>query len=286
MPSHRTPALISATGLAARLADPAVVVVDCRFDLMKPDWGAQAWAQSHLPGAAFADLNRDLSSPVTPATGRHPLPEPRQLAAFFGRLGIGPDSYVVGYDQDKPMGGSRLWWLLRWLGHERVSVLDGGLAAWQAAGLPLGTEPPSRAPVTFSVREPLVMAISTAELQQELMQESVTLVDARPADRFAGRNETIDPVPGHIPGARNLPFPGNFDAAGRLLPVAELASRWQAALGGRPPQQVVAMCGSGVTACVNLLALHALGLGGARLYAESWSGWIRDPARPVASGPA
>ena len=281
--------LISATELAAYLSGagsvpaPGIVVVDCRFDLAKPDWGAQVFAQAHLPGAVFADLNRDLSSPVTAASGRHPLPDRAQLAGFFSRIGIGPDTWVVGYDQEKAMGSARLWWLLRWLGHAQVSVLDGGLAAWQAAGLPLTDAPPSRPAASFVIQKPLAGALGAVELQDELARGAITLIDARSADRFAGENETVDPVAGHIPGARNLPFPRNFDGA-RLRPAAELLALWQATLAGTPPAAMVAMCGSGVTACANLLALHVAGLPGARLYGGSWSEWIRDPARPVARG--
>ncbi len=285
MSSHRTPALIHATELAERLKTPmAIVVVDCRHDLAQPHWGERAYQQAHIPGAAFAHLDRDLSGAVTPSSGRHPLPDRARFASFLGGLGIGPDTLVVGYDQDKTNCAARLWWLLRWMGHEPVAALDGGFAAWQAADLPVTTVAPSRPPVTFVIRQPLVEYITSAALQDALASNTVALFDARTADRFAGQNETFDPVPGHIPGARNLPFTSNMDATGRFLPAATLTQRWQGLLEGRPPVEVVNSCGSGVTACVNLLAMDVAGLHGARLYAGSWSEWIRDPARPVTTG--
>lgn len=286
MAQARTPALISVTELAGRFSDPGVVVVDCRHDLARPQWGAEAYRQAHIPGAAFAHLDRDLAGPVTPSSGRHPLPDRAHFAAFLGRIGIGPDTWVVGYDPDKTNSAARLWWLLKWMGHERSSVLDGGFAAWQAAGLPVSDAPPTRPAATFVIKPPLVEFVTTAALQDALARDAVTLVDARTADRFAGQNEVFDPVPGHIPGARNLPFIQNFDASGHFLPAADLQRLWQGQLAGRAPADVVASCGSGVTACANLLSMEAAGLSGARLYAGSWSEWIRDPARPVATGSA
>ena len=278
------PALISVTDLAGMLGAPGIVVVDCRHDLARPDWGERSWRDAHVPGAAFAHLDRDLSGPVTARSGRHPLPDQARLAAFLGQIGIDRDTHVIAYDQGKAAYAARLWWLLRWLGHARVSVLDGGLAAWQAAGLPLDAVSPVLAPARFVITSALEADIGTAALQDELKADSALLFDARGADRFAGENETLDPVAGHVPGARNHPFTLNFDADGRLLPAQELARRWRADLDGRAPASVVSMCGSGVTACANLLAMHVAGLSGARLYSGSWSEWIRDPARPVATG--
>ncbi len=279
--------LIEPAALAAVLAAPGVshtVVVDCRHDLLRPDWGRQEFAAAHIQGALFAHLDRDLSGPVTPQSGRHPLPDPAALATFLGAAGIDADTQVVAYDQDKSTYAARLWWLLRWLGHERVSVLNGGLAAWRAAGLPLQATLAARVARPFSARQPLARAITTAQVEQELPSGRMLLLDARGADRFAGDNETIDPVAGHVPGARNQPFALNLESDGRMRSAAALGSMWRAVLGATPPTQVVAMCGSGVTACHNLLALELAGLPGARLYAGSFSEWIRDPKRKVATG--
>ena len=272
---------LPATGTSAQLA-----IIDCRHDLARPDWGRDEFAAAHIPGAVFAHLDHDLSGPVTPHSGRHPLPDPARLAAFLGAAGVAATTHVVAYDQDKGMYAARLWWLLRWLGHERVSVLNGGLAGWRAAHLPLSTAQEPRRAVRFSARAPLVQSASTAEVARELGAGHVLLLDARPADRFAGQNETIDPVAGHVPGARSQPFAHNLGADGRLQPAAALTRMWRTVLGDTPPSQVVAMCGSGVTACHNLLAMQLAGLPGARLYAGSFSEWIRDPARKVATGPA
>ena len=282
--------LIEPQDLASHLADPQWAIIDCRFDLARPDWGAQAWAAGHIPGALYAHLDRDLSGPRTPLSGRHPLPSPAVLAATFGRFGIDATVQVVAYDQGAGAFAARLWWLLRWLGHSQVAVLNGGLAAWEQAGLPVSAHPATRAPRRFTGSADEAMLASGEEVAAAvsagaLDSGAVLLVDARSADRFAGDNESIDPVAGHVPGARNHPFTGNHDAGGRLLPTSQLRGAWQQTLRGHPPQQVIAMCGSGVTACHNLLALEVAGLPGARLYAGSWSEWIRDPSHAVARGP-
>ena len=295
--------LIEAEELAAPLARSAGAagdwtVLDCRFDLARPDWGASAYATGHVPNALYAHLDRDLSGPVTPGSGRHPLPSIERLAETFGRWGIDESVQVVTYDQGNGAFAARLWWLLRWTGHRKVAVLNGGFAAWQQAGLPADTVPGERQPRVFTPRLATNAVVSTAELERllaagALQSGASVLVDARGADRFAGDNETIDPVAGHIPGARNQPFLRNVDARGRFLSAAELRERWQAlaaqpaggpAPGGTPAERMIAMCGSGVTACHNLLALEVAGLPGARLYAGSWSEWIRDASRPVVRG--
>ena len=274
--------LIEPQALAAlHAADPSLAIVDCRHDLARPDWGSEAFRESHIPGAVFAHLDRDLSGPVGPGSGRHPLPDPQRLAATFGRWGIDEQTQIVAYDQGTGAFAARLWWLARFLGHTRVAVLNGGLAAWQRAGLPVSAAPASRRAAHFAAHPHTAWVVSAGELACGLDRGSLLLVDARSADRFAGRNETVDPVAGHIPGARNHPFAENLDGAGRFLEPAQLEARWRGTLSGAAPQSVVSMCGSGVTACHNLLAMALAGLSGARLYAGSWSEWICDPARPV-----
>jgi thiosulfate/3-mercaptopyruvate sulfurtransferase len=287
---HMARTLIEPAQLAAHLEDPEWAIIDCRFDLADPAFGARAWAAGHIPHARYADLDQDLSGPRTPSSGRHPLPQVQVLAATFGRLGIDGTVQVLAYDQGSGAFAARLWWLLRWLGHERVAVLNGGFAAWQRAGLPLGTSPETWATRRFIPAPDAARLVGSAQVAASLEAGAFArgeslLVDARSADRFAGHNETIDPVAGHIPGARSHPFAANTDAQGRFLAREELRRRWQQTLRGAAPAQVIAMCGSGVTACHNLLALEVAGLSGARLYAGSWSEWIRDPAHAVALGP-
>jgi thiosulfate/3-mercaptopyruvate sulfurtransferase len=282
--------LIEPSELAAHLGDPEWAIIDCRFDLARPEWGAQAWAAGHIPHALYAHLDHDLSGPRTPLSGRHPLPDVQTLAATFGRFGIAAGVQVIAYDQGAGAYAARLWWLLRWLGHHRVAVLNGGFAAWERAGLPLSSAVEHRAPRRFIPAPDARMLASGTEVAAAvdsgaLGRGAVVLVDARSADRFAGQNETLDTVAGHIPGARNHPFAGNHDAQGRLLSREPLRRAWQETLRGQSPQQVIAMCGSGVTACHNLLALEVAGLSGARLYGGSWSEWICDPAHAVALGP-
>ena len=281
--------LIEPTGLARHLDDPGWAIVDCRFDLARPDWGAHAFAAAHIPHALYAHLDEDLSAPRTARSGRHPLPQVEVLAATFGRWGIDERVQVIAYDQGSGAFAARLWWLLRWLGHPPVAVLNGGLAAWERAGLPLSTENEPRAPRRFTARPDGRLLATGTEVAAAVGSVALTcgqqlLIDARSADRFAGENETIDPVAGHIPGARNHPFAGNLDAQGRFLEAGQLRRAWDNTLRGVSPRQLIAMCGSGVTACHNLLALEVAGFPGARLYAGSWSEWITDPAHPVARG--
>ena len=236
-------------------------------------------------GAQHADLERDLSGPPTPLSGRHPLPDPVQLATRLGALGVGPDTQVVAYDDGPGAMAARLWWLCRWIGHEAVAVLDGGLRAWRAAGGSVTAATSAPQPRELHPRRSLARTATADSLHAATLAAAGTcLVDARTPQRFRGQAEPIDPVAGHVPGARNHPFERNLDADGRFLPPAALRERWAQTLGGARPQQVVAMCGSGVTACHLLLALEHAGLPGARLYAGSWSEWIRDPRRPVATG--
>jgi len=281
---HHYTTLIDAATLGRQLDRSDLVLFDCRFDLGNVHWGETEYAAAHLPGALYLHLDRDLSGPITPASGRHPLPEPGAFAQRMAALGVGAGSQVIAYDQGNGAHAARLWWLLRWIGFREVAVLDGGMAAWRAAGMPLETE----------VRKPLPRAlpvalnddawVSSERVNELRVQPRTLVVDARGAERFAGRNETIDPVAGHVPGARNHPFPTNLGPDGKFLSAAELRRRWQTLLGSQPPSAVIAMCGSGVTACHNLLALEHAGLPGGRLYAGSWSEWIRDPNRPIATG--
>lgn len=282
--AERSAVLIEARELAPLIGTPDLLLVDCRHDLAKPLWGAAVYAEGHLPGAVFASLDRDLSSPIRPGTGRHPLPSAADFARTLGRWGYTTRMRVVAYDQGPGAYAARLWWMLRAIGHQAVQVLNGGLAAWVAGGGKLDAATPAMAPREVAPRE-FAGVLTSAEVEKELAARRITLVDARGADRFAGQNEVIDPVPGHVPGAINHPFTNNLDAAQRFLAPAELATRWAAEMRLAHSAPIVAMCGSGVTACHNLLALELAGLPGAKLYAGSWSEWIRDPSRPVTKGP-
>ncbi|MGA2188525.1 MAG: sulfurtransferase [Steroidobacteraceae bacterium] len=267
------------------------VLLDCRFDLSRPAAGWQAYLAAHIPGARYADLNRDLSAPVVAGSGRHPLPSPAAATEFFASLGIGAGTQVIAYDEANGSFAARAWWLLNWLGFSRVAVLDGGFQAWVAdhgaleAGAPgAGGSAAGAQPFTARPRPELVM--TAAEVLRALADPGRLLVDARAPERFAGGVEPLDSVAGHIPGAVNHPFTRNLDSRSRFLPAAELRRLWLERLGGTAPHNMIAMCGSGVTACHNLLAMSAAGLPGAKLYAGSWSEWIRDPDRPVARGDA
>jgi thiosulfate/3-mercaptopyruvate sulfurtransferase len=224
-----------------------------------------------------------MSGPVTAHTGRHPLPDAGVFARKVGAWGIEASSQVVAYDAANGAVAARLWWMLRWVGHRKVAVLNGGLRAWIDAGQPLSDHVPVITPVSFTPHVESRAAIGVEELADRLTAGSVLLIDARSSDRFAGKNETIDPVAGHVPGARNYPFLSNVDAGARFLAPAELRERWRTLLADAREREIVCMCGSGVTACHNLLALEVAGEGGGRLYAGSWSEWIRDPSRPVAT---
>jgi thiosulfate/3-mercaptopyruvate sulfurtransferase len=278
--------LIEPAELATHTADPNWVVLDCRFDLARPAWGENEYTNGHVPNALYAHLDRDLSSPVTGTSGRHPLPPREAFLATLGRWGVDETVQVVSYDQGNGAYASRLWWLVRWAGHTRVAVLNGGFAAWQQAGLPVSKQAGVKQSRRFSPSQAPAEFVTTAEVAAlqasgQLHTGERVLVDARAADRFAGQNETLDPVAGHVPGARNHPFLRNVDAQGRYLPPETLRAQWLETLRGQTPSNAIAMCGSGVTACQNLLALEVAGLPGARLYAGSWSEWIRDVARPI-----
>jgi thiosulfate/3-mercaptopyruvate sulfurtransferase len=266
--------IISATDLAAVL--PQCTVLDCRAKLGDPNWGRRAYLSGHIAGAYYADLDRDLADPPN-AHGRHPLPERARFEAIIRRWGVDAGTQVVTYDDAGGAYAARAWWMFRWMGHESVAVLDGGLAAWGEA-LKTGDEAP---PGTsdFSTRDPLTRYISSDELSAQLeSQQPPTLVDARTRPRWAGAEEPIDPIAGHIPGAHCYPFKENLNAQGGFKSPAELRARFNA-----PGSEIVCYCGSGVTAAHNILAMHIAGLAEPLLYADSWSGWITDPSRPVAT---
>jgi len=279
--------LVDVPALAARLGrgDDDVAVVDVRHRLTDPAWGASAYAAAHVAGAVFAHLDHDLSAPVVPGvTGRHPLPTPAAAAATFGALGIDAGVQVVAYDDIGGAFAARLWWLLKWLGHDAAAVLDGGWPAWQAAGAPERSGIEHRRARTFVPRPRPAMVVDADATAAAAAGGAARVLDARAPDRFAGQNETIDPVAGHIPGAVSLPFAGNLGPDGLFLPPAALAARLDAALGGTPAEAAVAYCGSGVTAAHLVLAAAHAGRPLPRLYAGSWSEWITDPARGVATG--
>lgn len=279
---HQT--LISTAELAPHVGDPNWIVVDVRHDLAQPDnWGEAQYRASHLPGARFAHIDRDLSAPKNGRNGRHPLPSPATAAAFFGALGIDADRQVVAYDQGNGMFASRLWWMLRWLGHDAVAVLDGGYDAWQREGRATTTDAPPLAPRTFTVGA-VGPTADAAEILAALGSSRLTVVDARAAERYRGEVEPMDPVAGHIPGALNRPYALNVGSDGRFRPAGELRAEFEQLVGERPPASVVHHCGSGVTGCHNVLAMEVAGLPGTRLYPGSWSEWCADPARPVARG--
>jgi thiosulfate/3-mercaptopyruvate sulfurtransferase len=281
--------LIDASTLREAAGKPGLGLIDCRADLINPTAARLAYLAGHIPGARYADLKHDLSAPVSANSGRHPLPTPQDFAATLRRLGIGNATQVIAYDDAGGAYAARAWWLLRWLGHRPVAILDGGLKAWTAAGGTLeagAPEPLKAAPAGGSVlpRADSAAVVDTAEIPAFLSDAGNLLVDARAAERYTGSVEPIDPVAGHIAGAVNHPFSANLAADGRFLPAAELRRRWEARLAGRSAAHVAVMCGSGVTACHNLLSLEVAGLHGAKLYAGSWSEWIKDPNRPIARG--
>lgn len=281
--------LIDAAALRERLAAGApTVVVDTSFDLADPAAGEGSYREGHLPGAHYLHLDRDLADHAPAADGRfrgrHPMPTREAFAATLSRLGIGAAAPVVVYDRQGGMFAARAWWMLRWLGHREVAVLDGGLAAWLAAGGGLVTELPTAAAAhrAYAPAASLAPTVDAAALQAGLGR--VRLIDARAPERFRGEVEPLDPVAGHIPGALNRPFKDNLDLQGRFLAPEALRAAFLPLLAGRPPAEAVHQCGSGVTACHNLLAMEIAGLPGAALYPGSWSEWCAEPARPVARG--
>jgi thiosulfate/3-mercaptopyruvate sulfurtransferase len=282
MPTFST--LITTAELAQHLGDPALVVVDVRHDFAAPErFGEEAYAKAHVPGALFAHLDRDLSAPTTGRNGRHPLPTPEATAALFGRLGIDATKQVVAYDQDGGMSAARLWWMLRWLGHERAAVLDGGFAKWSREARPVSAERPVVPPAKF-VPARVLPTVNATGIAASLPRHDLLLLDARAAERYRGDVEPFDAVAGHIPGALNRPYARNLAADGTFRPERELRGEFDAMLHGRSPADLVHYCGSGVSACHNVLAMALAGYPLTRLYPGSWSEWSADPARPVTKG--
>ena len=274
--------LISAPELAAR---PDAIIVDCRHDLMDLQAGRAAYAAGHIPGAVFAEMETALAGAKRDAAGvfrgRHPLPARADFLTTLRLWGINDDTQVVAYDAHGGMYAARLWWMLRWMGHDAVAVLDGGVAAWAAAGQPLSTAlPPPRPLGHISDRAPLAGTVDANAVLSNIDVQKFTVVDARSPDRYRGENEVVDPVGGHIPGAKNRFFKDNLAANGHFKTPEQLRAEWTAL--GIDPARAVMQCGSGVTACHNLLALEVAGMKGAGLYPGSWSEWSADPARPVA----
>jgi len=278
--------LISAEDLARHVHDADWVVLDCRHDLTAPDAGRTAYESGHIPGAQFAHVDQDLSDkspgPDGEFRGRHPLPERNAFVETLRRWGVNHGTQVVAYDAHGGMFAARLWWMLRWAGHEAVAVLDGGLQAWQALGMPLSATPVSRLRGNAEPHYPLVSMVSVDDVLANLANPVSTVVDARAPDRFRGENETLDPVGGHIPGAKNRFFKDNLQADGRFKPPGQLRAEFEAL--SVMPEKTIMQCGSGVTACHNLLAMEIAGLKGAALYPGSWSEWCADRSRPVATG--
>jgi len=285
MSAHFT-TLISASDLAKHVSQPNWIILDCRHDLANPDAGRLAFEQGHLPNAQFANIDHDLSGPKLNADGvfcgRHPLPSRADFITTLRSWGINNDTQVIAYDAHGAMFAARLWWMLRWVGHEAVAVLDGGLPAWSQAQLAVSTD--AFVPQAGSITEQpsLVELFKVDQIVANLTSKERLVIDARSPDRYRGENETMDPVGGHIPGAKNRFFKDNLQANGQFKSPAELRAEWAALI--NDPKSAIMQCGSGVTACHNLLALEVAGLSGAGLYAGSWSEWCSDNSRPVATG--
>lgn len=275
--------LISTRELAEALHRDSVLVVDCRKELSSPDAGWRAYCEAHIPGARYADLDRDLSDLGKTGLGRHPLPDEAAFASTLARWGWAPGRSIVAYDDaGGAMAAARLWWLLRLAGISDARVLDGGWSAWQRENLPVDAKIPQSGSGRANVRFDSAQMVDFDAVADGLSRNAIRLLDARGEARFRGEVEPLDAVAGHVPGALNRPFSGNLDARGQFRGASELASEFKELMAGFRPDQVVHMCGSGVTACHNLLAMEHAGLGGSRLFAPSWSGWISDPSRPVA----
>lgn len=276
--------LVDTETLSRHLHDPRWVVVDCRFILTDPEAGRRAYMAGHIPGARYAHLNEDLSSAVTPTSGRHPLPSPNTLAEKLGHWGIDHTRQVVVYDDSFGAMAARLWWLLRWLGHEAVALLDAGYPKWLREKRSVTNELPRIEPTQFHPTIDHSLWVDADQVMRMLQGGDGVVIDARSEERFLGEVEPHDKVAGHIPGANNIPYEDNLDFSGEFMSYEALREHYSTALGAHPPAKTVFMCGSGVTACHSILAMEHAGLSGAKLYAGSWSEWITDPTRPVVKG--
>jgi thiosulfate/3-mercaptopyruvate sulfurtransferase len=276
--------LIDCNDLTSHLDDPNWAILDCRFDFRHPAWGQEQYVSAHIPGAFYAHIEKDLALPVTSTSGRHPLPGPDQLAEVFSRWGIAPSVQVVAYDGVGGSYAARAWWCLRYMSHTTVAVLDGGWQAWRELGMPVRAGAEQRKPAVFVGTPRPEKKVELERLVDHVCAKDRVIVDSRSHERYLGLQEELDPIAGHVPGAINLPWAGNLDSHGRFLPPEALRKRFQDRLGDLPASAVIFYCGSGVTACHNILAMTHAGLGEASLYPGSWSEWIRDPARPVALG--
>ncbi len=276
--------IVSTEVLAQHLNDPNWIVFDCRFTLTNQETGSKAYQTSHIPGARYAHLDKDLSGPVTEKSGRHPLPDVQQLCEKLSRWGVDSSKQVVVYDDSFGAMAVKMWWLLRWLGHENVALLDGGLPKWRKEKRPMSAELPQIIQEKFVVRLHKEMQANAAEVDNARQERCRLVIDARPEQRYTGEREPLDKVAGHIPGSVNWVFDENLDFDGTYLPAEELREAYLKLLNGVKPELVIHSCGSGVTACHNMLAMEIAGMNGGKLYAGSWSEWITDPSRPVATG--
>ncbi len=278
--------ILSAQELSAHLADPSWAVVDCRFDLMQPDWGRQDFEKAHIPGSLYADLNRDLAAPHTVHTGRHPLPDILLFRQFLAAQGLSPEKTIVMVDTAFGAFASRLWWMLHQIGYTNIAILDGGWAQWQKSGLPVESGPASPVPQPLSTIPEFTTfgGLSLQEVDHIRLSPLHKLIDARAPIRFQGKEETIDPVAGHIPGALNRFHSQNLTSEGLFKSPQELHAEFSQLLAGTPSENAAVYCGSGVTSCFHLVAMKYAGLQLARLYPGSWSEWILDPHRPIAVG--
>ena len=276
--------IISAAQLADIAGNDDVRIFDCRFSLKDPQGGLKSYQAGHIPGAQFADMDTQLSSPMTESSGRHPLPAEETFLEQLHVWGINNSTQVIAYDDISGAFAARLWWLLRWMGHQKVAVLDGGLKKWEGSGFALSQEAAQFPRGEFSGQANMQWVLDIDTVRAELDAGNITLIDARAADRFTGKDQNTDPVPGHVPGANNLPFGGNLDDQGLFDSPSTIKQRFEQVIQDRPIDQVVNMCGSGVTACHNLLAMEIAGFVPPKLFVGSWSQWIRDPSRPVATG--
>jgi thiosulfate/3-mercaptopyruvate sulfurtransferase len=274
--------LISTAELAEHLVEPDWAVVDVRFSLTDHAIGERSYLAAHIPGAVYAHLERDLSSPqIVGKTGRHPLPPLAAITQTLSQWGIDNGTQVVVYDDNSGVYAGRLWWMLRWLGHDAVAVLDGDWRQWQREGRPTRAGVETRPPRGFVAHARSELVVTAEEIEAQLGDPALRLYDARGADRFRGENETLDPVGGHIPGARSAPYAGNLDANGKMLPAAALRARFEELLGDTPAEDTIFYCGSGVSVANDILAVQHAGLGMPRVYVGSWSDWISNGQRPV-----